>query len=335
MQEKCFAVTVTLKGVTSKDSKDNLERSRLLKRVVRTILKHPYRVLVVLLPGGYFRLENTYLGHLNFTARKHEIERAPFVKALRVAATQLDSHAPGSLLVLGVDSALKGNKGDQMCVAWGVAGVKGIGRKIFPVKGPEAENLEIASWDFAASQRVVTLANRQRFMLCACYDGFGVSDPEKRSRVIKKWLGRDRQLATRGNAWRGELKQARTKALIDWKDLCESVDGTLIAIHHFNGGKGQNSTMWQRHGIATASAKLHGGDAFAAAHFESGLPDCQTQFLASKYVNSTHLSLGKRRKAEYARPTECYVDERNGLFKLLWFPLQGPRCRQDEACVTR
>ena len=318
MQQPSFAVTVTLKGVTSQSAEDNQERSQLLKRLVRTILKHPYRVLVVLLPGGYFRVANTDLGHLDFASRKRRIERASFAQSSSRAATELDSHVPGSLLVLGVDTAPKQEKGDQLCVAWGPAGITGIGRKVFPVKGAEAQNLEIASWDFGESRRVVSLANGQRFVLCACYDGFGVSGPCERGRAIKNWLGRDGRVDGQ-RAWRDELDEA----LVDWDGLCESVDGALIAIHQFAGG---NSAMWQRHGIATASARLRGGDAFAAAHFKSRLPGCQVELLASQCVDSAHLSLGQRRCAEYAKPKACHVDERDG-FRLLWFRLQGPRRR--------
>ncbi len=319
MREPNFALTVTLKGVTSQGAEDNRERTQLVKRVVRTILEHPHRVVVVLFPGGYFRLADTDLGQLGFAARKRRIERASFAQQLCRSATELDSRAPGSLLVLGVDTAPKRKKGDQLCVAWGPAGVTGIGRKVFPVKGFEAQNLEISSRDFSECRRVVKLANGQRFILCACYDGFGVSCPGKRGRAIKNWLGRDGQVGRPRHAWRDELYEAQH----DWKALCESVDGALIAIHQFDEG---NSSMWQRHGIATASARLRGGDAFAAAHFKNRLPGCQVELLASQCVDHAHLTQGQRRCAEYARPQACHVDERGG-FRLLWFRLQGPRCR--------
>jgi hypothetical protein len=90
------------------------------------------------------------------------------------------------------------------------------------------------------------------------------------------------------------------KAVAAWSALTKDLDAALIAIHGFSRGK--TSNMWQRHGIATASAALDGGLAIAGAHFEK-LPRREgVQTLAAFGVPLDHLDAGHHRSAEAAMP---------------------------------
>jgi hypothetical protein len=85
-------------------------------------------------------------------------------------------------------------------------------------------------------------------------------------------------------------------------------DSALIAIHGFEPGR--SSGMWQRHGIATASAKLAGGAVFGAAHFGRLPSSAAVQTLAASRVPRRHLGLGDKRKAEALPPVGYVSDDR-------------------------
>ncbi len=79
----------------------------------------------------------------------------------------------------------------------------------------------------------------------------------------------------------------------------------LIAIHRFK--RPGRELLWQRHGIATASAALLGGLAVGASHFTKALPQQIDQSpLAAFAVPTAHLSLGCHRPAREHMPRDGF-----------------------------
>jgi hypothetical protein len=144
-----------------------------------------------------------------------------------------------------------------------------------------------------------------------CYDGFGVSNPRRRAYPIERLRVGGRVLHYTDDgfdaAWEG--------AVSAWSALTKGLDAALIAIHGF--GRGKTSNMWQRHGVATASAALHGGLAIAGAHFEK-LPSREgVQTLAAVGVPRDHLGAGHHRGARAASPLASTAV---GEAMIRWFP---------------
>lgn len=295
---RLMATSVAMTGSTSQGPRDNAQRMGLLDRVIDAAIAEarPGDSAVLVLPGGYFRLGG-FVGDLNAGDRRTAIEGADFASACMAGAAKLASKVPGAVLVVGVDSVPgKGEWADQMAVAWGADGLLGVGRKVFPTAGQEAAGMVINAADFGDPGRVVNLPDGRRGVLCSCYDGFGVSDPRRRAYPIERLRLGGRLLRYTDDgfdaAWEG--------AVAAWTELTRGLDAALIAIHGF-GGRG-NTSMWQRHGVATASAALGGGLAVAGAHFEK-LPRREgVQTLAALGVPRDHLDAGHHRGAEAALP---------------------------------
>ena len=292
-------MTVCAVGWTSSGVQSNgLRVGRLTSVLDAALTQRPKDLLdAVVFPGGYFRLAG-FIGDLTFENRVAALDAAPFGGTCRAAAARLQAHSSGALFVVGVDSDPRpGEQGDQLCVAWSPSGVVGIGRKVFPTSGDEAANLIISEDDFVDPHRVVALPSGRRAILCSCYDGFGVSDPGTRAWDIE----RIRAMGT-VVGWRQAAFDARWRAAVSgWTALVSQVDLALIAIHFF--AKGKSSSMWQRHGISTASASLRGGMAVAAAHFQARLPSAScTQTLVSKDVPASELGAGQHRRANQLAP---------------------------------
>lgn len=310
------AVSVAMTGDPSSGVPDNRTRAVLLGQIVDEIVGHNRRgdPSVVLFPGGFFRL-SSYVGNLDSHDRRKVLDAAPFGAACRAAAARLRAVAPDAVLAVGVDSVEWHREwGDQMCVAWGPNGVIGVGRKVFPTRGKEAQGMVINLADFEDLDRVVPLPGGRRAVLCSCYDGFGVASPDERAGYIRKLrvtVG-GRVLDCEGTGFDAALARGRES----WRALLADVDVALIAIHGF--GAGKNSSMWQRHGISTASAALTGGLALAGAHFKKRLPSGpNVQTLASMGVPAAHLEAGHRRKAEALAPLGS---ARVGPALVRWFP---------------
>lgn len=312
-RRRLMAASVAMTGTTSQGARDNAQRMGLLGQIIDTVVAdaRPGDSAVLVLPGGYFRLDR-FVGDLNVTDRHKAIEEADFASACLAGAARLASRVPGAVLVVGVDSVTgKGEWADQMAVAWGATGLLGVGRKVFPTAGQEAAGMVINAADFGDPARVVNLPDGRRGVLCSCYDGFGVSDPRRRAYPIERLRvgGRVLSYTDKGfdAAWEG--------AVSAWSALTQGLDAALIAIHGF-GGRG-NTSMWQRHGIATASAALGGGLAIAGAHFEK-LPRREgVQTLSALRVPRTHLDAGHHRGAAAALPVAA---TRVGDAMVRWFP---------------
>jgi len=299
-----MAVSVAVEGGTARGPADTPGRIRLLRRIVDRLCAadRPGNAAFVVLPGGFFRL-GEFLGHLPASERRARIAGAGFTPACREAASRLAEIVPGAVVVAGVDTvAGHGEWADQLAVAWDSAGVAGVGRKVFPTATgplgvePECRGMVIDAADFDDPGRVVDLPGGRRGVLCACYDGFGVFDPRRRAWPIER-------LRVGGRIVRWDepgFDTAWERAVRGWIALVKGVDTALIAIHGFGGGG--NSSYWQRHGIATASAALGGGFAVAGAHF-SPLPRWEgVQTLCAGGVDRGHLGLGNHRRKESLAP---------------------------------
>jgi hypothetical protein len=144
-------------------------------------------------------------------------------------------------------------------------GIVGIGRKIFPVAGDEADALLCYDTDFVEGRRVVKLASGRKAILSACYDMFGVAERGEvdgaRARNIR-WVGTCQDQIERGsNSFDDKLLTAN---LVAFRKVLDGVTVGIAAIHYFDG---HSTGFWQRHGIAACSAALGSGFAVGAAHF--------------------------------------------------------------------
>lgn len=216
------------------------------------------------------------------------------------AAYRLDAAHPGALIVVGIDSVpySSDDHGDQMCVAFSLYGVIGIGRKVWPADGD-------TNWDgrppvvcypadFGSPHRIVTLANGSRALLCACYDVFGIAEtivgPTARIRYIR-YLAPDQRYDGPGAGF----LRVRRRLVAEWGQLLadQRVDVGLAAVHRFQ--QPGRDIFWQRHRMATASAALGGGLVVGAALFNDRLPDGRDRWsspLAACGVPREHLSQG-------------------------------------------
>lgn len=309
---RSVVASVAMTGATSKTKVQNKKRIGLLEGIVETLCDadRPGDTSVVVLPGGFFRLD-TFVGDLPPDERRARLDAADFAPACRSAATALGCIVPGAVLVVGVDSVPgHGEWDDQMAVAWGPTGVVGVGRKVFPTRGDEAAGMIINASDFGDAHRVVQLPGGRRGVLCSCYDGFGVSAPRVRARPIERLRVGTRVVRRTDKGF----DAAWESAVSAWTKLTTGLDAALIAIHGF-GGRG-NSSMWQRHGISTASAALGGGLALAGAHFER-LPRSEgVQTLSAHRVPKSHLGAGQHRGAEAFPPVKS---ARVGEAMIRWF----------------
>jgi hypothetical protein len=173
-RRRLMAASVAMTGITAQGHGDNAQRKGLLGRIIDAAVAdaRPGDSVVLVLPGGYFRLDR-FVGDLNVDDRRKAIEGADFASACMAGAKKLASKVPGAVVVVGVDSvdrvAAKGECADQMAVAWGADGVIGVGRKVFPTAGKEAAGMVINAADFGDSSRVVNLPDGRRGVLCSCY----------------------------------------------------------------------------------------------------------------------------------------------------------------------
>lgn len=316
---EALIASVCVTGEPATQARTNTTRARLLERIVAAITAQQEETGrhadAVLLPGGYFYLPER-IEAADFTTRRAALEAAPFAADCRKAAEKLPE---GAYLVVGIDGARRQSTPlDQWCVAWTPEGVAGLGRKIFPTDG-EAEQLVVYESDFAARERAITLASGRRALLCACYDMFGVSEPHQanRARIAKiKHIGGPAEHSSAGTPRFGARCDA---ALLRWHDLIEDGGFTvgLAAIHSFpRSGAGSGRSMWQRHGVATCSAALHGGLAVGASHFER-LPASEKTTLAAKKVPARHLGEAQRRKALEKAP--LWTASLPGKALIRWF----------------
>lgn len=261
----------------------------------------------LLLPGAFFRL-STYIGDQKHPARVRLIAQEGFMRAVRKAVTILAQTSPGSLVIFGADSASprRWEFGDQLCLAVGTSGIVGLARKIIPSNPDTIHCKRVfvpALADYASPYRVVRLPSGHTAALCSCFDMFGICGGivmlKKRGLAIRDiWLpdGQCPKVEEAG------FKPLREQALLDWQALLNEHRPTLAlaAIHAFK--RSGRDGYWQRHGLAVASAALHGGPAVGAAHFEEKLPQPSQSPLAAMNVPRKALKAGPRRGSYRLQP---------------------------------
>jgi hypothetical protein len=308
-------VTVCILGNKAKQFRLRRRRLPWLFNIVKEIDNCWGKLDAVIFPGGFLRF-NENVGCLDYADRARKL--AVFNPQL-VAAVKSLKQSPGVLVAAGVDGPRQANGdwGDQLCVAWNQNGIVGVGRKIFPVAGGEADSLVCYASDYATPRRVVELACGRRAVLCACYDMFGTAERNGRNgtqgRAIRRIQNgsvqhrRDRLARPNQLTQRGKFRLIRDDCLNRWDDLLTKSRVTvgLAAIHGFGG---HSTAYWQKHGIASSSAALGRGFSVGAAHFSDALPqNSSSSTLSARNVPSTHLRQGRNRQPHSWNPVASFT----------------------------
>jgi hypothetical protein len=299
-------VTLCVHGQPAKAPSQNRKRIKLLRRALRLLAEHRdwQPIDAIVLPAAYFRIE-PFIGDLSHPERLRVLAHEPAIKAVIECCTTLWSIAPGTCVIVGVDSLppSKKRKGDQLCAVLQDGALIALTRKIFPTIDDVAEGYVPAAIDYADRERVITLANGSRAVLCVCYDMFGVKEdpdsPTIRSTAIKSLFYQGRVIKRRDRNFTA-VRRAQVDA---WHRLlhCQQPDIAIAVVHRFD--RPGLDGYWQRHGFATASAAL-GGFAVGAAHFWQWLPHRLETPLAALGVPTDHLAQGPHRRAWPHLPVE-------------------------------
>ncbi len=204
--------------------------------------------------------------------------------------------------MVGVDTRKrKGWSGDMMVAAFLPEGPVAVTRMIYPVVG---DDMLIFEADAATPGRLVRLPNGATAVLSVCYDAFALTElatGQLGRRDNMTWLATDRHKGRRMSKGEGRELLGRLDAQL--KEARPMVG--LIGIHRLK--KPGRELLWQRHGIATASAALGGGLVVGASHFLKALPSRVGQSpLAACGVPLGHLSLGMRRTAREHAPLDGF-----------------------------
>ena len=300
-------VTVCIQGRPAQRDHTNTRRLAWLPSLIEEIDKKWRGLDAGVFPGGFLRIR-TCIGDLDYAGRAKALRGAGFVDPIKDAAGAL-KHSSGALIIFGVDGPNypDGSVRDQLCVAVDKSGVVGIARKIFPVKGDEADGLLCYDPDFSESKRVVTLASGRRAILLACYDMFGVAERGdingKRAGSIR-WIGAGDNEMERGDR-QGGFRERLAQNLAAFRGLLNGVTVGITAIHGF---EGSSTGFWQRHGIASCSAALNRGVAVGAAHFADLPRTAGVSTLAAAGVPRRHLQVnGHERQAHSCAPRDSFM----------------------------
>lgn len=303
-------VSVNVAGIEAKDIETNITRTDLMEQVVSGIHERTDwpDVDAVLFPGGTFYSPD-FVGDMPYAERKRVLQAQPFARTATKMARKLSKKGHRALVIAGVDSVAPNGGREQMCVAFSQSGIAGIGRKVFPTNedsnGKSVPPMICYEEDYDSPHRTVQLANGSNALLCACYDMFGVSETPEGQRGKVQYI---RYLNGKDPVEFGRDFAGFRKDLVGrWSKLIDSgkIDLALTAIHHFE--RPGRDCFYQRHGIASASARLNGGLALGAANFSAVLPtqrkDGSYQSpLASFNVASGHLDKAGHRQAETHDP---------------------------------
>jgi hypothetical protein len=287
-------LTVCIQGQPARQYRTHTRRLALLADLVGEINKRWEKLDAVVFPGGFLRLD-TSIGNLSYAERVQALNSAGFVAPVKKAVSALD-RSPGVLIVFGVDgpSYPNGDGGDQLCVAADKSGIIGIGRKIFPVAGKEADRLLCYNADFSEARRVVELPSGRKAILSACYDMFGVAergDIYGRRAQNVRWIGSYDDRVERGEPG---FEDTLNSNLAAFRKLLNGVTVGIAAVHGFDG---HATAFWQRHGIAACSAALSSGFSVGAAHFGELPQRPNSSTLAAARVPALHLRDGLQRQA--------------------------------------
>jgi hypothetical protein len=286
--------TVCVQGEPETNLQARHSLLNLLNDVALEVNKRWETLDAVVFPGGFLHLDER-IGPLCYADRVNVLDAAGFIASVKQAVAALD-RSPDVLIVFGADgpSYPNGDGGDQLCVAADKNGIVGIGRKVFPVAGKEADSLLCYDADFAEAHRIVTLRSDRKAILSACYDMFGVAEHGDASGVRARYIrriGSSEERIERGD--RG-FEDRLTRNLSAFRRLLDGVSVGIAAIHYFSG---YSTGFWQRHGIAACSAALGSGFAVGAAHFRVLPREPNSSTLAAAQVPPIHLTQGLRRQA--------------------------------------
>ncbi len=292
-----------MEGQPARQYRSHERRLELLAKLVKEIDQRWENLDAVVFPGGFLRLDES-IGHLCYADRVQALNVAGFVAPIKKAVRVL-RRSPGVLITFGVDGPNypNGDGGDQFCVAADKSGIIGLGRKIFPVAGDEAESLLCYDADFRERQRVVKLPTDRKAILSACYDMFGVAERGNidgtRANNIRAIGSYQDQVERGGSRFNNKFAQN----MVTFDRLLDGVTIGIAAIHYFDG---HATGFWQRHGIAACSAALGSGFAVGAAHFRQLPLQANSSTLAAAQVPSAHLTAGIRRQTHGWTPTEHF-----------------------------
>ncbi|MGE0271517.1 MAG: hypothetical protein AB7M05_17735 [Alphaproteobacteria bacterium] len=294
-------VTICVGGIRPRKPSENDRRIRILNQAIEAVVASNWHPLdAVVFPGGFFRIRGPF-ANLEFGRRAAAIEATEAGKALKRGVLRLQTASARALLVTGMDAACLGlgEREDQLCVAFGEAGVTGLARKIILTNrdGQGRRPLVPAVADYESKQRFVVLPNGGKAVLCACYDVFGFDVAPDVSGAKVRAI---RAIRTgRGIIKKGEpgFSTLRAACLRNWDRLWrEERPAVAISSAHGFDRPGLDG-YWQRHGVAACSAALGGKLVVTAAHFYDYLPPEGVSPLAAHRIGQRYLSQGHRRRA--------------------------------------
>lgn len=297
-------VTVSVLGRESRSSYD-VRRLELIASTVRHICKRkswrPFEF--VLLPGGAFRAP-AGLGALPEPYRLEQLDDSEAGSVCTALATRLNFASPGCLIVAGFDTPRRGTwRGDLMVATFSADGPVGVTRMIYPVRGDR--NL-VYPEDADVAGRAVRLVSGRKVWVCVCYDAFALAE------LASGELGRRGNIQYVAGA-NGRARSARPGEAVELLQRLDKQlrrakpDLAVVAIHGFE--RPGRELLWQRHGLATASAALGGKLVVGASHFTAALPRAvEDSPLAAFGVARDHLTKGGHRPAcEHAPLDGFYV----------------------------
>src|SRR5918993_1555213 len=287
---------------------DSHYRATWLKAMAQAITQCPNWAPLdaLLLPGGYFRLEQSN-GFLPPEERHHVLNTSFIGKTCRQVSRTLHRTFPGVALVVGIDCEPLSDqfRGDQLTVAWRAGKLVGVGLKVFPSEadtdGKKSPPMRCYALDYDNPARVITLRSGNKALLCSCYDAFGVRAKAGGSKDILRAI---RYLTdANGQAVDPPSYRQRRALLNRWSNFIDAsgVNVALATTHNFE--QPGRDLYWQRHGIASASAAIGGGLVVGAAHYMEALPTdpCRSP-LAACAVPKSHIRAGLARQAHPLAP---------------------------------
>ena len=223
---------------------------------------------------GTFDLNKLRLIEPNKAKRISLITKAGIIKPLR----NLARNNPCDF-VFGIDTK---NGSDQCVCHVNKEGIQCVARKIFPVKGEEA-NEWISNVEDAGIEHRVTEIQGTRFLLAACYDMFGAevlenSESDRIKNIL--CLSKNGKMYRRGNKEFDELKH---EFISYWRESVSSSDAGIACIHDFTKeGPRSGMSSWQVAGMSRQIQYLRRKMIFGAAHYvEERKFNPRTSFLAS------------------------------------------------------
>ncbi len=234
-------------------------------------------------PGGTFDLKKISLINPNKTERIKLITNEGIIVPLKKICKEHKLN-----LIFGIDTK---NASDQCVCHVDKSGIKCLTRKIFPVKGAEA-NAWVSNVEDAKIENRVTKINGVRFLLAACYDMFGAEilrhkDSKRLQNIL--CLSKDNTVVSKGAPLFNELKE---KLILNWCKSVNSSDIGVACIHTFTkNGFESGVSHWQTGGMTKQFPFLKMKTVFGAAHYTEGRnfpKDMSKALLADgKYIKKT------------------------------------------------